>query len=119
MATVVITIDTEENMVTASIDGKEVSNVTSASAYKYNDYYNKNKPKVSWNISADNATGDDDFSSYVNYCSATASVTSAGKVEIVMNGVETVDRLKAGLKEEVLSKARADIANYMDKRRAR
>lgn len=119
MAIVTITVDTEENTVAASIDGKEVADVSSASVYKYNDYYNKNKPKVSWNISANNATGDDDFSSYTNYCSATASVSNTGKVEIVMNGVELVNRLKAGLKEEVISKAKADISDYFEKRRNR
>lgn len=103
MAIVTIMIDTEENTLKATIDGKEVNEVTSASAYMYNDYYTKNKPKVSWNVSANNATNDDDFSSYVNYCSATASIKSDG-IEIKLSGAEIMGQIKAGLKSEVESK---------------
>lgn len=119
MALVTITINTEDNTISATIDGKEVSEVTYASAYKYEDYYNKNKPKVTWNITSSNSSEDDDFSSYVNYCSATASVSRTGKVEIIMNGAEKIESIKAGLKEEVTSRAKADIADYFDKRRNR
>lgn len=119
MATVVITIDTEENTVTASIDGKEVADVTSVSAYKYEDYYNKNKPKVSWNISANNSTGDDDFSSYVNYCSATASVGRDGAVNIKLSGTKVMEEVKAELSKDVYEKARADISSYFDKKRGK
>jgi hypothetical protein len=92
--------------------------VTSASAYKYNDYYNKNKPKVSWNISANNSTDDDDFSSYTNYCSATASIKD-GEVSIKLHGTKMMESVRAGLTKEVCEKARADISNYMDKKRSR
>jgi hypothetical protein len=123
MAIVTITIDTEENTLRASIDGKDVNEVTSASAYMYNDYYTKNKPKVSWNISANNATNDDDFSSYVNYCSATASIKADGKVEIVLSGAavakEVVKKVKASLTKEIIERAKSDTNKYILSKRGK
>lgn len=121
MAIVTVTIDTDENTISANIDGKEVSEVTSVSAYNYEDYYNKNKPRVSWNITSKNSSENDDFSSYVNYCSATASVSRAGKVEISMNvnSLDILEATKAGFQERVTSQAKTDIANYFEKRRNR
>lgn len=117
MATVIITIDTEENTLSANVDGKEIGGVSSASAYLYNDYYNKNKPKVSWNVSASNDTGDDDFSSYTNYCSASVSQTGGGNVNIQLNGSRVVASIREGLDKETLEKAKAGVEEYFNKKR--
>lgn len=120
MAIVTITIDTESKEITASVDGKDVgSKVSSASAYVYDSYYKKNEKELYWNVSAINPTESDDFTSVTHYCSASASVSKAGKVEIVMNGVEVLEAAKAGIKGDIISQAKADISNYFEKRRNR
>lgn len=120
MSTVVITIDTDSKEITASIDGKEVGpQITSASVYCYESYYKKNEKELYWNVSVNNPTDESDFSSVTHYCSATASVSKTGRVDIVMNLPETLEGAKAGIKEEVVSRAKADIADYFEKRRNR
>lgn len=120
MSTIMITIDTESKEISASIDGKEVgSTVTSASVCCYESHYKKNEKDLYWNISVRNPTEEDDFSSVTHYCSATASVSKTGKVEIVLNGAEVLEAAKAGIKEDIVSQAKADISSYFEKRRAR
>lgn len=72
MSEIILKIDTESQTMLAEIDGKSVEgDICSFSAYLFSDYYSSSKKKkVSWNISLENDTENDDFRSTTNYCSA-------------------------------------------------
>lgn len=99
MSQIVITVDTEEQKVSATIDGKDTGEVTSAYVSVYKDYYKPNKTNLSWNISCSNPTDDDDFTSYTHFCSASKVL------ELVKN--------------QVGGKVKSDINEYFDKKAKR
>ncbi len=119
MSKISITIDTETKAISATIDGKDVGgDISSVSAWAGESYYKRNERDLYWNVSVNNSTDSNDFSSYTHYCSATASIGKGG-LEITLSGAEIMDRVKAGLKESVYDKVKADVSEYMLKKRGR
>ena len=100
MSIISIQIDTEEQTVTATLDGKTVENVRSASVYLYNSYYNNKRQELSWNISTCEDTGNDDFTQCTNYCSASVMADKLNSVSV-----------------SSAEKAKADVAKYFDNKK--
>lgn len=86
MSKIVIELDTDEETVTGTIDGKTIPGAISCvSVYTYCDYYSKkNKPCLSWNISAkDSESGDD-----INVCTNWSSASLKAGVDTQQVGVD-------------------------------
>ena len=96
MAKITLTIDTEANTLTGTIEGKEIQgDITSANFYKYESYDRKKTAELSWSIQVANESEDDDIKSYTNWCAASQ---------------------KLGMN---LNKAKADINEFFSKKRRR
>ncbi len=87
MAKITIVLDEDDDTISASIDGKDLGNVTYLSASRHSDYYKPNKMCLCWSINVENDTGSDDIRSYTSYTSAGVNgeptkgiVTSSAKV---------------------------------------
>lgn len=88
MAKITITIDTDENTLSGTIQGKEIQgDIQSVNVCRmdYSEYDRKREPELHWNIQVANETEGDDIKSYTNWCAASRQLgvdTEKGKADI-------------------------------------